>query len=152
MLTLLIVIGIIMVVGGLIISEKTYQKGLGEWMGAIGFIVAIISFIAIIICGICLSNRMIINDKIELYQNENKKIETQVNTTIEGYKKYEQGTLKDFKNNSPIVLVTLYPELKTDELVKNQISLYVSNNQKIKELKEEKLSCKPLAWWVYFGN
>jgi cell shape-determining protein MreC len=152
MLLTSIILGIVMMIGGLCIYYKTSFEEVGTTLSVIGGAIAIISFIVIIFCGISLSSRMTINDRIVLYETENKNIENQISSTIEGYKKYEQDTLKSFKNDSPITLVTLYPELKTNELIKNQINLYISNNQKIKELKEEKLGYKPLAWWVYFGN
>jgi hypothetical protein len=152
MLLVLIIFGIILLIGGIITYNKTSLKDTSSAIVFSGATIAIISIISIICCGISLSDRMIIDDKINLYQIENKNIENQISSTIEGYKKYEQDTLKKFKNDSPITLVTLYPELKTNELVKKQINLYILNNQKIKELKEEKLVYKPLAWWVYFGN
>ena len=49
-------------------------------------------------------------------------------------------------------LVTLYPELKADTLVAKQIEIYTNNNQKIKELKEQKLYGKVYKWWLYFGG
>lgn len=152
MLLVLITLGIILLIGGIITYNKTSLKDTSSAIVFSGSFITIISVIAIICCGVSLSDRMIIDDKINLYQTENKNIENQISSTIEGYKKYEQDTLKNFINDSPITLVTLFPELKTNELVKKQINLYISNNQKIKELKEEKLGYKPLAWWVYFGN
>jgi hypothetical protein len=54
--------------------------------------------------------------------------------------------------DSAITLVSLYPELKADELVKKQIEVYVANNEKIKELKEKKIMGNVYRWWLYFGG
>ena len=52
---------------------------------------------------------------------------------------------------SLIVLIQMYPELKSDELVKNQIDVYISNNNKIKSLKEAKINYELSKWWLYFN-
>ena len=45
-----------------------------------------------------------------------------------------------------------FPELKSNELVKKQMDVYVCNNDKIKKLKEEKLEYSVARWWLYFGK
>ena len=46
----------------------------------------------------------------------------------------------------------MYPELKSDKLVEEQISVYEENNKKIRELKEDKIDLKVKKWWLYFGG
>jgi hypothetical protein len=48
------------------------------------------------------------------------------------------------------VLVERYPELKSNELVKQQLDLYIENNQEIKELKLEKLNKYKYELWLFF--
>lgn len=108
--------------------------------------------IGIFICFRNLGQAKIIDDKITMYQEENKQIESQIDTLVKQYMEYEGNTLKEFVTNSSITLVTLYPNLKSDELVKNQINTYTANNNKIKELKESKLNYKLAKWWLYFGK
>ena len=90
--------------------------------------------------------------KIEMYQEENKNIESQIDELVENYMSYESETLKEFKAESSITLVSLYPELKADELVKTQIKTYTSNNNKIKKLKEGIIDNSTIKWWIYFGK
>lgn len=97
-------------------------------------------------------NGRVVDQKIEMYSEENKVIETQIETVVTDYMKYESETLKDLKGNSAITLVSLYPELKADELVKTQIKTYQENNSKIKKLKEEKIDISVAKWWLYFGK
>lgn len=95
----------------------------------------------------------IIDDKIAMYQQENKSIETSISKVVENYKDYEKEVFKDVKPDAYIAVATqVYPELKSNELVKQQIKLYTDNNKKIKELKEEKLDYRVLKWWLYFGG
>ena len=66
---------------------------------------------------------------------------------------HEHSTFKDLANtDSYITLVTLYPELKSDELIKEEIKVYEENNKKIIALKEQKINGKIYKWWLYFGG
>lgn len=56
------------------------------------------------------------------------------------------------KPDAKVVLAsTMYPEIKTNELIKNQIETYQKNTDKIYKLKDEKIQRKIFAWWLYFG-
>ena len=102
--------------------------------------------------GICVANGGVIDDKIAMYQEENEKIEEQMDALVSQYMEYESDTYGELKNDSSITLISLYPELKADELVKEQISVYITNNEKIKELKEDKINLKTKKWLLYFGH
>ena len=94
----------------------------------------------------------IYGNNVKVQTSENIKIETIVNCAVEEYKDYESSTLKDLKYDSPEILCALYPELKSNSLVSEQMTLYVNNNQIIKDLKITKLNYRLTAWWLYFGN
>lgn len=87
-----------------------------------------------------------------MYQKENTKIENQMDVLVSQYMKFEMDTYGELKNESSITLVSLYPDLKSDELVKKQIDVYESNNKEIREMKEKKIDLKVLKWWLYFGK
>ncbi len=111
--------------------------------------------LVIVIC--CLSTKVatesIIDSKIEMYQEENSNIEQDIDKIVEEYLKHEHDTLSDLKTEeSSITLVTLFPELKSDTLVQQQIEIYVANNAKIKSLKEEKINLAKIKWILYFGK
>ena len=108
--------------------------------------------IGMFICFHQLGQAKIIDEKIIMYQEENKQIESQIDSLVKEYMQYEGNTLKEFASDSSITLVTIYPDLKSDELVKNQINTYTENNNKIKELKESKLEYRLAKWGLYFGN
>ena len=117
----------------------------------IGGILLGISLIATIVLGVDYSEVKIIDDKIALYQEENTKIEEQINIIVEKYQTYEKGTFENCKIEDPTMVFVMYPELKSDSLVTKQIELYVENNKQIKKLKSEKLDYNLMAWWLYFG-
>lgn len=115
-------------------------------LATIGFLVLVVISIFNIVEG------KVIDDKIAMYQEENTSIETQMDVLVEKYMNYESETFGELKGESGITLVSLYPELKADELVKQQVEVYMNNNKKIKELKESKINLSKWKWWLYFGG
>lgn len=97
-------------------------------------------------------NGRVIDNKIKLIEKQNKDIEEKVEVTVKTYMNFEKDTLTEFKTDSYIQLVNLYPDLKSNELIQNQINLYEKNNKKITELKTDKLNISNYKWWVYFGK
>ena len=97
-------------------------------------------------------NGRVIDGKIKLIEKQNKDIEEKVEVTVKTYMNFEKDTLTEFKTDSYIQLVNLYPDLKSNELIQNQINLYEKNNKKITELKTDKLNISNYKWWVYFGK
>lgn len=105
-----------------------------------------------IFLGTSVSNGRIIDEKILMYQEENNKIEKQIDTLVSNYMNYESDTYGKIKSDSPITLVSMYPELKSDKLVEKQVSVYEANNNRIRLLKEDKINLKVKKWWLYFGG
>lgn len=116
--------------------------------GAICFI----ALIVVIVAGVNVVNGRVIDTKIAMYQEENKNIESQMDVLVGKYMDYESETFGELKGESSITLVSLYPELKADELVKSQVEVHTSNNKTIKELKEKKINLSTWKWWLYFGG
>lgn len=162
MLIVIISIGLVFLAVGCVSYYKISNSGYSKWYHnedwiywvslIVGAFITIGALMAILIIGGELSGRMTIDEKIELYRNENAVIEQQMATVVQNYQDYESDTLKEFTNESATILVSLYPELKSNELVATQLDVYIKNNAKIKELECERLSYKPLAWWLYFGS
>lgn len=105
-----------------------------------------ILLIASLISGLNLDSR------IELYQSQNAEIESKVQATVASYLDHEKQAYKDLKPDNAIAVVSAYPELHSNELVKKQIEVYEDNNKKILGLKEEKLNQPVYKWWLYFGR
>ena len=64
----------------------------------------------------------------------------------------EKIMIKTANKESLITLVQLYPDLKSNDLVKKQMDIYVNNNKKIKKLKTKKLNISKTKWWLYLGK
>lgn len=93
-----------------------------------------------------------ISKKIVMYEEENTKIENQMALLAEKYMNYESETLKEFKPEESISLISLYPELKSDALVQKQLDVYLNNNNQIKALKEDLIDIGTSKKFLYFGK
>lgn len=129
----------------IVIVTEYLEFFLGSIPLAIGVIVAISLAVQV-------SNLSVINEKIAMYEQENAKIEQQIETAITAYQQHEKDVFTEVKPDSYIQLVSIYPELKSDTLVKEQIKTYQSNNKKIKELKVTAINGNVKRWWLYFGH
>ena len=93
-----------------------------------------------------------LDKKINMYKAENATIEESIDATVKNYMSFEATTYAEFKDEDAINLISLFPELKSDTLVQQQIEVYVSNNQKIKELKEQQIDLSKAKFKLYFGQ
>lgn len=144
MIILLIIISII----GLIVAVAIDE----DEIASLFLVCFCVLFVIAIFLGFSVSNGRVMDEKITMYQEENNKIEKQLDTLVSNYMNYESNTYEKFKSESSVTLVSMYPELKSDKLVEEQISVYEENNKKIRELKEDKINLKVKKWWLYFGG
>lgn len=159
MLILLFCIFALILSAGIVVykvfGDKMYCND-DEWvyyiLNIIGTIGCAVVAIAALIVGITYSHHRIIDQRIEMYETENLQIEERISTAVDGYMKYESDTFDKFDHDDALGLVTLFPELKSDSLISKQIEVYMENNKQIKLLKEEKLSYRIDAWWLFFGG
>lgn len=95
----------------------------------------------------------VIDEKIAIYEQENEKIETAFDVLVKEYMAQEEKIMiKTANKENFITLVQLYPDLKSNDLVKTQMDIYVNNNKKIKKLKTKKLNISKTKWWLYLGK
>lgn len=151
MILVILGISILLTVIGCALLNADCEE-VGAPIATIGVISLIISIIATIYFGVNVKSNDVIDDKIAMYQEENTKIEEQIAIVVSDYMEHESKVFDNAKVSSPIILAQLYPELKSDELVKSQIDIYVANNEKIKDLKLKKINDSVYRWWLYFGK
>jgi hypothetical protein len=151
----MIIIIFLVCVAILVIGARIYNRcdevagGFTMFFGIAG---GVISVIALIVLLINVSTLKVIDEEIEMYQEENTRIENQISDCVKQYQQYESEIFIETSTESAITLVSLYPELKADTLVAKQIEVYISNNEKIKELKGKKIKGNVYRWWAYFGG
>ena len=154
MIIIFIILSVVLILVGLIGGALADSYDSDGWLFFAGL--GAFLLIANIIATFFLVNQVkgldIIDKKIEMYQEENTKIENDIDMLVKQYMEHEKETLSEFKSESSITLVNLYPDLKSNELVQQQLNIYVENNNKIKELKNNKLEYQLSKWWLYFGK
>lgn len=142
----------ILIISILIDKKSRYGNDYATYVSAASVLGLIIIFMLFVCLLGVVSSGSIIDSKIELYQSQNAEIESKVQATVASYLTHEKQTYKDLKPDNAIAVVSAYPELHSNELVKKQIEVYEDNNKKILGLKEEKLNQSIYKWWLYFGK
>lgn len=147
---------ITLIIGGIIIFRIDSCDD-NIFIARCGIVITLVVVIVIIL-GLTHSvvSSQVLDQKIQLYEEENAKIEQDIKIAVESYMKYESDTitniLSDVESDSYINILTAFPELKTDELIKQQIEIYSNNNNEIKLLKQEKIDVQTYKWLLYFGH
>lgn len=148
-IVILVILLIWCIISWFIDSNGNYDGLIGVFLGIAPLAICIIVVISLTVQ---VSNLSVIDQKVEMYEQENTKIEQQIEMAVTAYQQHEKDVFTTVKPNSYMQLVSLYPELKSDTLVKAQIKTYQSNNKKIKELKEQAINGNVKRWWLYFGH
>ena len=124
----------------------------GEVLSGFGFFISVVALIGIIInIGILINGRTF-DDKIAMYEQENAAIEQSVDVLVKDYYKHESDTYSSLKPENAVLFASAYPELQSNELATKQLEIYVDNNNKIKELKEDQINLSRNRFWLYFGR
>ena len=158
MLLLFLGIALIVLAIGLILEIKAFKKNkcdFGDEYPQI-LVPSCAVIIVVLIAMVAISSNVIssryIPEKIEMYEEENAAIEEQIADVVNDYMEYEEGIFEDISPDEAMTVVLLYPDLKANTVVEKQMEVYIANNQKIKELKEEYISANSFKWWLYFGG
>ena len=128
------------------------DNDIGEVFSGFGLFISVVALIGIIInIGILINGRTF-DDKIAMYEQENAAIEQSVDVLVKDYYKHESDTYSSLKPENAVLFASAYPELQSNELATKQLEIYVDNNNKIKELKEDQINLSRNRFWLYFGR
>lgn len=146
------IIAIILIALGVIIAIKN-PWGDGEMpLFALGGFLFLVCMVGILVNAVPLARAHVLEDLIAMHKEENQRIEENIGELIIAYKEYERGTFVELTQESPIVLVQLYPELRASELVGGLVQLHTENATKIRGLRESQIRLSVNRWWLYFGR
>lgn len=87
-----------------------------------------------------------------MYEQENTAIEQSIDVLVKDYYKHESDTYSSLKPENAVLFASAYPELQSNNLAMKQLEIYVENNDKIKELKEDQINLSRNRFWLYFGG
>ena len=150
MLIVFLGISLAMLIAGYLMEYVFYCEG--EGIMIVGIILTVICLAIIGPTWADVKNGDILDDRIAMYQTQNTEIEGQIAECVTQYQGYESGIFKSVAPKSAITLVALYPELKSDALVQQQIETYQANNATIISLRDNQIKLSVLRWWLYFGE
>ena len=152
MILLILGISVVLLIIGIVLHERF--SGCSDVFYGINCITATVSVvvsIVVILLFLFIVSNLGVSEKIELYQNENEEIENTIYTMVKEYMEYEKTTYKEFNKEQAMSYVSLYPDLKSNELVAKQVEIYTANKKKLNELKEQQIDQEIVKWWLYFG-
>ena len=146
MFILLFVIAVALIVLGVLLDD------FAEYFVGIGSIVCIIALVGIFINIDYIIRGRTLDDKIAMYEQENAAIEQSVDVFVKDYYRHESDTYSSLTPENAVLFASAYPELQSNELATKQLEIYVENNNKIKELKEDQINLSKNRFWLYFGR
>lgn len=152
---LLLIFTVIIIASILYYRHEKHKNNSSSDLDVLGVVLIFVNFIPLAVLGLLLSNLYEdqgVDQKIKMYETQNQQLERKIDVTVKSYMNHEKDTYKEFKAGDGMALITTYPELRSNELVKEQMNTYQSNNRKIAKLKEKEIDCNVTKWWVYFGG
>ena len=150
---LLLIFTVIIIASILYYRHEKHKNNSSSDLDMLGVVLILVNFIPLAVLGLLLSNLYEdqgVDQKIKMYETQNQQLERKIDVTVKSYMNHEKDTYKEFKAGDGMALITTYPELRSNELVKEQMNTY--NNRKIAKLKEKEIDCNVTKWWVYFGG
>ena len=143
---------LLFVIAVALIVLAVLNEYLADGFGILGCLIGLIALIGIFVnIGFLVYGRTL-DDKIAMYEQENAAIEQSVDMLVKDYYKHESDTYSSLKPENAVLFASAYPELQSNELATKQLEIYVDNNNKIKELKEDQINLSKNRFWLYFGR
>lgn len=90
--------------------------------------------------------------KIAMYEEENAQLEEQIAVTVNAYMQHEATTYEEILSENSINIALTLPELQSNEMVQQQIKIYMNNTEQIKALKNQLIELGARRWRLYFGR
>ena len=155
MFLILTIIGLIILTIGIFydcFSKDRYDMGMVFCMVGT-FMSTISALVLIVLIGVYSFNKPTISNKIEMYEEENKKVETQLVESVNMWLSHQETTFESISSIDGVTTYLVkYPELKGDSLVDELMETYKNNSKEIKQLKSREINLKGIAKIGWFGK
>lgn len=153
MITLLLAIALGFVLLAEIIDGSTNKFGfLAVVPGVLGAVFAIIFGIWTLWNIIIVASGFGIQEKIEIYEEQNAQIEHSIDAAVKAYCEHKQITYTQMSDGAVALVAAAYPELASSELVKTQMEVWTFNTHELKELKSDLVDFHRAQYFLYFGG
>lgn len=153
MITLLLAIALGLVLLAEIIDGSTNKFGfLAVVPGVLGAVFAIVFSIWTLWNIIIVASGFGIQEKIQIYEDQNTQIEQSIDAAVKAYCEHEQITYVQMSDGAVALVAAAYPELASSELVKTQMEVWTSNSNELKDLKSDLVDFHRAQYFLYFGG
>ena len=118
----------------------------------LGTLIAVSSLIAILCCwGVYSYRTETINSQLEVLESQNEIILSQIETVIQKALDFESNTYKELKVNPEniITISQIYPDLKDNSFIQTQLSVILTNQQQITQLKLNEATLNAFHFWIW---
>lgn len=138
----------------LAICALTIVIGVCKYEDVLSVTGTIFLFIFIIVTVITLfcynDTKSTVKAKIAVLEQRNEEVLSQIEPVVNKYLEYESSTLMGFKVAvSKVIALSMYPELKGNEMVQEQLNIIKENQKAITELKLEEAGLKAYKIWLF---
>lgn len=151
MVLVALIVSIILIVIGKVINAKSYDDQGSVFQEVGGFILGL-AVLGLIICGGIIGKVPEYNKQIEVYETEMTTIQETINDVVANYLDHEKDTYAELTPENAVIFASIYPELSSSELVKQQLEIYNEYLVSIKNCKLKLASISTAKWWLYFGH
>jgi hypothetical protein len=153
MITLLLAIALGLVLLAEIIDGSTNKFGfLAVVPGVLGAVFTIVFGIWTLCNIIVVASGFGIQEKIQIYEDQNTQIEQSIDAAVKAYCEHEQITYVQMSDGAVALVAAAYPELASSELVKTQMEVWTSNSKELKDLKSDLVDFHRAQYFLYFGG
>lgn len=153
MITVLLAIALGLVLLAEFIDGSTTKFGfLAVVPGVLGAIFSVIFGIWTLWNIVTVASGFGIQEKIEIYENQNAQIEQSIDAAVKAYCEHEQITYVQMSDGAVALVAAAYPELASSELVKTQMEVWTSNSHELKKMKSKLVDFNKARYFLYFGG
>lgn len=92
------------------------------------------------------------DERIAVIEAKNSEVEAGIQAAVRNFMEHEGKTYEKMAPDEAIAYAVGYPELASNELVKEQIATYKSNREQIMQYEQLKIDAEIAKWWLYFGG
>lgn len=143
MLWILLGIFILMIFGGVFVSFDEIIA-----VGCVGFVIFLVITVVALYC--YNDTKSTAKAKIAVLEQRNEEVLAQIEPVVNKYLEYESSTLRGFKvDASKVIALSMYPELKGNEMLQEQLKIIKGNQREITELKLEEAGLKAYKMWLF---
>ena len=152
MLYLLLVLTVILWIIAILETRDTRCSFTEEGTFIFGSFIGGISIIAMLCCwGVYSYRTETINSQLEVLESQNAIILSQIEPVIQKALDFESNTYKELKVNPEniITISQIYPDLKDNSFIQTQLSVILTNQQQITQLKLNKATLNAFHFWIW---